>query len=178
MIEEENEEPLYSRPSKSQVKRDLLELQKIAERLVSLPSSVIKKMEIPDAAKTALVEVQSLKREAYRRHIRLIGGIFRDIDSPELRENLLEALDQQHVEVGSSERQIKLWMQAFLEDRPTVLEEVIERFPQTDIQKLRQLARNAKKENQKNAAQESAKAVKASKALRTFLKTLLADATD
>jgi ribosome-associated protein len=64
--------------SKSQIKREMQALQKVGERLVELSSDQVRKIEIPEELREAVLFAQTMKkREARRRQIQYIGSLMR-----------------------------------------------------------------------------------------------------
>jgi ribosome-associated protein len=79
MPESDNQQP--DELSKSQRKRDMIELQKLGERLSRLSDSQLEKLPLSEKLLTALVTARKLKvHEAIRRHMQYIGKIMRDED--------------------------------------------------------------------------------------------------
>jgi ribosome-associated protein len=124
---------VVERKSKSQVKRDMKALQKVGERLVELSPNQLEKIALPDELREAIQFATTLKkREAWRRHIKYIGALMRDVDTDPII--------------------------AELED--------IEQGQRREAQRLMQLARNARKEQELN------KPPKAARALFRYLREL------
>ena len=79
----------YSRPSKSQLKRDMTALQDLGEELLRLQPSKLRALPIPDALRVAVELAQKINaREGLRRQRQYIGRLMREIDADEVRRAL------------------------------------------------------------------------------------------
>lgn len=135
-------------PSRSQLKRESLALQTLAERLSALPPQEIRGLDLPPEIITALLEAEAMKkRSGFRRHIRFIGGLLRQIDASHLSE-ALERREEMNRRRTAFFQQAEQWRDRLLEDDELVLAEILEAFPDADLQRLRQLARNGRKEKE------------------------------
>jgi ribosome-associated protein len=139
------EEIEYEIVSKSEMKRDMIELQELGERIIALPLK--KSMELPlsEMMKAAVRETERVgKNEAMRRHMQYIGRLIRSEDIAEIRE-ALDLLDPSSQSYGRVTGQQEQWRTRLIKD-PASINEFIEQFPTVDRQHLRQLIRNATKE--------------------------------
>lgn len=133
------------RPSKSQRKRDMHALQDMGAALVALPAARLARIEMPEALRGAILEAQRLtKHEARRRQMQYIGRLMRDADPAPIRA-ALDALNG--VNAGETARQHRLerLRERLLQDE-AVLTEIGAAHPGADLALLRQLRRNALKE--------------------------------
>ena len=77
--------------SKSQVKREMLALQALGERLVDLSPNQISKIEMPQDLREAVLFARTLKNsKAWRRQIQYIGTLMRDADPEPIRKAVAE----------------------------------------------------------------------------------------
>ncbi len=140
-----DESPQYTRPSKSQLKRDSTALQDMGTQLVTLSSSQLDKIAMPDALRTALREAQRITQNgAIRRQRQYIGKLMRDVDI----EPIKAALDEiKGVSVAAKAYQQGLErLRTQLIENEDVIGDIARQHPGADIQHLRQLRRNAIKE--------------------------------
>ncbi len=154
-VEEEepfNPDEFYGGPSKSQRKRDMIALQKLGGQLVEQSAERIRKCEIPDDLRNAILECQRIKnREGHRRQLQYIGKLMRG-----LSEEQVEFIKQQLESwKGFSKADTALLhavesQRAQLLENPNALTDFMKRFPSADSQQLRTLIRNAKKEQEAN----------------------------
>lgn len=135
--------------SKSQVKREMHELQKLGEELVALSAAARAKIPLDDELKDALQLADKLsnKREALRRHIQFIGRLMRTRDLEPI-EQALALLRNTNQAATRQFHKVENWRDKLITDNDAVTE-FIAAYPQVDVQQLRQLIRNAKKEQEK-----------------------------
>jgi ribosome-associated protein len=77
-------EPIYTRPSKGELKRDMTRMQRIGEQIVNLTPGQLSKIQISESLLAAVMEARRLKAHgAKRRQIQYIGRIIEhcDVDS-------------------------------------------------------------------------------------------------
>lgn len=88
--------PRGDRPSKSQLKREMSELQALGERLIALPPAKLRSMPIGEGLIDAVLTAQRIKaHEGLRRQRQYIGKLMRDVDPQPLRD-ALDADGAQH----------------------------------------------------------------------------------
>jgi ribosome-associated protein len=139
------EEIEYEIVSKSEMKRDMIELQELGERIVALPRKKAMELPISEMMKAAIREADRVgKNEAMRRHMQYIGRLIRSEDIDAVRE-ALDLLDPSSEAYGRVTGQQEQWRTRLIKD-PAALNEFIEQFPTVDRQHLRVLIRNATKE--------------------------------
>lgn len=132
--------------SKSQVKREMRELQKMGEKLVKLSVSQLKSIDMPEELLTAVINVKNTHSFiAERRCIQYIGTIMRKIDPDPIRhalDNLARGIPL------TSKKKIpeNPLMNHLLAGGKKAFEELIEKHPNLDRQHVNQLIRLASKE--------------------------------
>ena len=139
-------------PSKSELKRQMLERQKLAEVLAALSSDALKTIPLDEAIKTAIAETNRIKSfEAIRRHKQYLGKLMRSLDDEEL-ESIQKRLDA--IQGVSKAETAKLHFLENCRDRlianDDAFTKMIEQYPDMDIQNMRTLIRNARKEKEQN----------------------------
>ena len=105
------------------------------------------------------------KHEARRRQLQYIGTLMRDADVEPIRQALENIARGNRMEAQAF-AQVEKWRDVLLEGNDAPLDEIMERFPDADVQQLRQLVRNARKEKGKD------KPPKSSRALFRYLREL------
>lgn len=135
--------------SKSQVKREMHELQKLGEELVALSGAARARVPLDDELRDALQLADKLsnKREALRRHIQFIGRLMRTRDLEPI-EQALAILRNTNQAATRQFHKVEQWRDKLLANDDT-LTDFIAAYPEADVQQLRQLIRNAKKEQEK-----------------------------
>lgn len=164
----------YTKPSKSQRKRDMTALQKLGQQLVDAPTDRVKRIDLPENLKTAIDEYRKIKsHEGRRRQLQFIGKIMRGLDVADIAA-INKAIDSWR---GQSKAETAA-MHALERQREKLLTEdaaltaLLTEYPETDAQHLRNLIRNARKE------QAESKPPKAYREIFQVLKQLHAGSTD
>lgn len=160
---EEEEEIIWV--SKTEMKNDMIALQKLGEELVELKASVLAKFPIPEDLAKAISDAQRFNKEARRRQLQYIGKLMRTID-PEPIQAALDKYNNKHAQATIVLHKLEQLRDKVVAEGDSAIEEVMELYPQADRQRLRQLARQAVKE--KN----STKPPKASREIFQVLKEL------
>jgi len=145
-------EDLDEGPSKSELKRLMTQRQKLAEVLAALSSDALKTIPMDEAIKSAIAETNKIKSfEAIRRHKQYLGKLMRFLDDEELY-TIQKRLDA--IQGVSKAETAKLHHLESFRDRLIANDEaftkMIEQYPDMDIQNMRTLIRNARKEKETN----------------------------
>ncbi len=145
-------EDLDEGPSKSELKRLMTQRQKLAEVLAALSSDALKTIPMDEAIKAAIAETNKIKSfEAIRRHKQYLGKLMRFLDDEEL-DTIQKRLDA--IQGVSKAETAKLHHLESFRDRLIANDEaftnMIEQYPDMDIQNMRTLIRNARKEKEAN----------------------------
>lgn len=167
-------EQQYERPSKSQLKRDMTALQKLGAELVAAPSDRVRRISMPEDVLEAILECQQITdHEGRRRQMQYVGKKMRTLESDEVAV-IQTAIDSWH---GSSKSETAA-LHAIERQRDRLLADdnaltaLREKHPELDIQHVRNLIRNARKE------QAEQKPPKAYREIFQLLKSLKQSATD
>ncbi len=143
--------------SKTQIKKEVEELQKLGVELTKLTKQQIERLEISDKLRNALIDARSIKSNiAGRRHRQFIGALMRDVDPEPLRLALLQA-DTDIVVESKIEKQTRIWIDKLLTSDLAVIEEFISAYPRIERQRLKQLLRNIIKERKNKKSPKSLK---------------------
>ncbi len=146
------------RKSKTQIKKEAEALQRLGEELIDLPLQKLERIKLPDDLMSALIDAKSIKSHiAGRRQRQYIGTLMRSIDPEPIRYALLQTDINIPVESRENEK-IRVWRDRLLTGDSDGIEEFLSAFPGLERQRLRQLLRNAQKEQ---AAGKLSKSVKA-----------------
>ncbi|MDP2108457.1 MAG: ribosome biogenesis factor YjgA [Rhodocyclaceae bacterium] len=137
-------EPI-EKPSKSARKRAMDDLQTLGVELVTLSKDQLKKIDLPENLSVAVREAQRItQHEAHRRQLQYIGKLMRAID-PEPIRTALDEMKGLSATANARQQALERLRTRFLED-DTVIGEIAAEYPGADLQLLRQLRRNALKE--------------------------------
>lgn len=142
--------------SKSQVKRELQELKDLGRTLVELTSRDLNKLNLDEDLHEAVVAAQSMSKGALKRQIGFIGGLIANMDYASIQQDL-ENLRQPHQGQVKQFHQLEQWRDQLLAGDTNTLNELIAEFAEFDIQYVRQLIRNASREQQQNKPPKSAR---------------------
>lgn len=135
------EEPV----SKTQLKAEADAQQALGVRLSELPKDKLLKLDLPDTVLTAVLDTKKITANgAIRRHRQYLGRLMREIDNAPILEQLAR-WDGKHTAENAYFHGLERWRDRMIADS-NALAEFIVLYPQTDIQQLRTLVRNAQKE--------------------------------
>jgi len=133
------------KPSKTQRKREMHELQALGARLVELNTEQLAEVGLPDDLREAIEFARrTTKHEARRRQMQYIGKLMRSVDPAPIREKL-KIWDGISVEHTAQQHRVERWRDRLLEDE-SVVEELVRIHPGIDARHLRALARKARDE--------------------------------
>ncbi|PKF78695.1 hypothetical protein CW749_16635 [Vibrio sp. vnigr-6D03] len=153
---EEEEEIIWV--SKSEMKQDMEELQKLGEELVELKPAVLEKFPLSEDLRDAIADAQRFKNEAKRRQLQYIGKLMRTED-PEPIQAALDKVRNKHSQATAELHKLEQLRDRVIEEGDSAIAEVLERFPSADRQRLRQLSRQAKREKQNNKPPKSSREI-------------------
>lgn len=141
-------------PSRSQKKRDSAALQVLGGKLAELPDSALKRLALPPKLGDAIREYKALtKHEAKRRQLQFIGALMRDTDADPLA-RAVEDMEAGNRSQAHEFHAVEALRAALLAGDESGLEDMVALAPEAEQaevrSKIRQLARNARAELEKN----------------------------
>lgn len=131
--------------SKTQLKQQSHELQKLGQQLAELSQELLDRTEMPESLRDALeLYRRTRSHEGKRRQMQYVGKLMRGADPEPLREAVAEA------ELGSARHALKLheaerWRAELIAD-DEALTRWMSAHPDTDAQHLRSLVRAARRD--------------------------------
>ena len=136
--------------SKTQIKKEMTALQELGEELVSLSAANRAKLPLDAELLDALQLADKLvrKHEALRRHIQFIGRLMRTRDLEPLQRALAVVRNTNQAATRKFHL-VEDWRDKLIASNDA-LTDFVAAYPQVDVQQLRTLIRNAKKEQEKN----------------------------
>jgi ribosome-associated protein len=144
--------------SKTQRKRQMLELQSVGERLIELTEAQLAELDLPERLLDAVLAAKRINKfGALRRQTQYIGRLMRDVDSEPILKRL-EAWQGSSREATAYLHLLERWRERLLAD-DAALSELAGAYSGCDTQRLRTLIRNARKERDEAAAPRSARAL-------------------
>ncbi|MDX1598789.1 ribosome biogenesis factor YjgA [uncultured Marinobacter sp.] len=153
---DDNDAPEYLGPSKSQLKREMHALQDLGKRMLDLSNDQLDTLTISDTLRAAIEESRRIRQnEAKRRHLQFIGKVIRQEDDPDALKRAIDAFDAGSEEHTRRHHLAERWRDRMINEGDSAVGEFVSYCPGADIQHLRNLARNARKdvEKQKNTGQ-------------------------
>ena len=133
--------------SKTQRKKEMLELQSLGAALVELPQIHLDAISLPENLKGAVLEARRIKtHEGKRRQMQYIGRLMRDVDPAPIRAEL-DAFTRSSAQSAAAHRRLEAWRERLLAD-DAALTEFAAAYPGTDVQQIRSLIRNVKRERE------------------------------
>lgn len=133
------------RPNKTQLKREIRELNQLGQELLKLPSNALDKIPLSDSMKSAVNEGKRLSKGALQRQLRRIASLMRNEDVAAIRFEL-DRHKQPSKEQTETLHQLEKWRDRLVAGDEPLLTSLIDQFPTIDRQYLRQLMRNAQRE--------------------------------
>jgi len=165
LYEPEEFDDIDDRPSRSQLKRDMHELQQLGADLAALGERVVKEAGLSPEVEKALLRIKTIpKHEAKRRHMQYVGKLMRTFDTTHVSE-IVEAAKQGHTVKTAEFHQLEKIRDALVGGDDELLQQLFDAHPEQG-QRLRQLVLNARREKAKE------KTPKNSRALFKFLRAL------
>jgi ribosome-associated protein len=146
----EEEDELYSGPSKSQVKRDCHHLLDVGDEILKLSQEDRNTLELPLELEEAISTAHKIKsRSGLKRQRQYIGKLLRTIDS-EYIETQLNKIRHRHDTNTAQFKRLEKWRDLLIDNDRDTLNEVIAHFPDIDRQHINQLIRIAGQELKQN----------------------------
>jgi ribosome-associated protein len=136
--------------SRTELKRESTELQKLGEDLLTLRPELMARLDLSDKLRDAVLEAKRITNfEGKRRQMQFIGKLMRLLE-PAVLDDVRTVLAEQHS--GSAEENLRLHQAEMWRDRliseDDALGEWLTSHAETDAQQLRALIRQARKDAQ------------------------------
>ena len=135
--------------SKTRRKREMLELQTLGAALVAMPQASLARMQLEPDLMQAVLEARRIRsHEAKRRQLQYIGRLMREVDAAPIREQIA-ALQGTSAQAAAAHRRLEGWRDRLLAD-DGALTAYAAQNPGADLQALRALIRNARREQKES----------------------------
>lgn len=139
-VEEEDQ------PSRTKRKQYDLALQDLGEELVAVDEDKLAELGLPERLRDAVMDARGISKfGALRRQMQYIGRLMREEGDAETIRAQIDAWKGVSVEETARQHLLERWRVRLLNDEKA-LEELIIDYPRANIQQLRTLMRNAKRE--------------------------------
>lgn len=134
------------RPNKSARKREIAALLDLAEQMLGLSDGELARLDVPTDLRKALDDVRPMRPSGARN--RQLKHCVRLMDADELNQ-VVEFLSDRHsqrVIVNQALHEIESWRDRLIADGDRAVSALLDRHPDVDRQRLRQLSRDAIRE--------------------------------
>jgi ribosome-associated protein len=140
-------------PSRSQNRREALEIYTLGEKLVSLTDAQLAKLPVPESLLPHIRECRRITAQiAHKRQLQYLAKQMRREDDEAL-DAIRDALDEKgeaaRREVAAMHR-VEAWREKLLAEGDDALAQLLDEYPDADRQLLRQLVRNTLEERKRN----------------------------
>jgi ribosome-associated protein len=143
--------------SRSQLKRDAHAIKSLASELIKLKPSQLAKIPLEDDLLEAIQEAQGMNSHgARRRQLQYSAKLIRRIDTDAITE-ALDRLKSGSKRLTAGEHRVESWRDHLLENGDAALAKLIQGYSELDAQTIRQLVRNAQREQKLGKAPLSAR---------------------
>jgi ribosome-associated protein len=145
--------------SKSQRRRDALEIKSLAHELINLGQSKLGQVPLDEMVRSAIMEARKMNSNgARKRQLQYVAKLLRR-DDPEPILLALEKFDSEARELTGRQHRTEAWRDFLLGEGDPAIGELIRHRPDSDTQAIRQLVRNANREIARNKPPASARSL-------------------
>lgn len=133
--------------SKTQIKKEMHELQALGRKIISLPKGQREKLPLDESMQDALLLADKIKNkhEAYKRHIQYVGKLLREADLDAIQKQL-DFFANKHQQETMQFHHLEILRDELIAGDNQKAEDLLQTCPNMERQKLRQLIRQASKE--------------------------------
>jgi ribosome-associated protein len=154
------------RPNKTQIKKDIAALFALGETMSKLSAPHLSSLELPENIDKAVKEVAGMSHTgARKRLLKYIASQLHKMDVSSILEKLARIQNKSAHSVREHHI-LEHWRDKLINEGHKALTELVDEQPAADLQQIRQLLRNIKKEVETN------KPPRSSRLLYRYLKTL------
>ena len=163
------DEDFVSRTQKKQVAEDA---QDLGERLLTLSNKQLKSLDLPENLYDAVVAANNIKAHGgLKRQLQFIGKLMRHIEIDDIVA-YFDELDNKHYATNAKFKNMEIWRDRLIREGNDGIQKFQEERPNADVQKLRQLVRNANnKKNEKLA-------LRSKRAIFQYIKEVITNASE
>ncbi len=142
MRDDENEQ--FDEPSRSQRRRDALGVLELAEKLVAMTASQLKRVPLEESILDAVKDAQRITSHiAHKRQVHFLAKKLRKIeDLDPIRAVVDQPIEERRKETAELHL-IEDWRKRLIEEGDDALNQLVAQFPAADRHHLRQLVRQA-----------------------------------
>jgi ribosome-associated protein len=142
--------------SKTKLKQAMLELQDLGEALIELSKDKLARLDLPETLLEAVLAGKKITAHgALSRQKQYIGRLMRNVDAALIRAQL-DIWNNVHGQDTAAFHRLESWRQRLIDD-DAALADFLGTYPTDDMQRLRTLIRNARKETAANKPPKSSR---------------------
>lgn len=158
--------------SRSQKRREALDVLDLAKQVTNLPAAKIKELEFDEVLLDAIIRANKITAHvARKREVQFVAKLLRrDEEACEVLRDRFDQSDEAKAIEAATHQRLERWRDRLLAEGNQALTELLDAHPNIDAQHIRQLIRQANREAEKN------KPPKSSRALFQLLRAHLVDA--
>ena len=132
--------------SKSQRRRDALEVKSLAARLIALSPALLAQIPLDEPVRAAIAEARRIRANvARKRQLQFVAKLLRRSD-PEPIAQALQDFEQAGRQAAARQHRAEAWRDRLLADGDAAVGELVQQRPDSDPQVLRQWIRKARQE--------------------------------
>ena len=155
--EHDNDNEEFAVKSKTQIKKDMLELTELGHQLAKLKAEELAQIPLDDELLSAIKESHNItQNSARKRHFQFIGKLIRKADSDAILE-AHNSLQDKHNNAARRLHAVENWRDKLLSGENSEFESFVKHYPNADRQQIRALIRSAAKEKQSQKPPASAR---------------------
>lgn len=133
-------------PSKSQRRRDALEVKSLASRLIGLSPALLAQVPLDETVRAAIREARSIRSNvARKRQLQFVAKLLRR-DDPEPIRLALEGFESDARQLSGRQHRAEAWRDHLVAFGDPAVGELLSARRDADVQPLRQLMRKARQE--------------------------------
>lgn len=145
-------------PSKSRRKADAHALQALGAQLVALNRHQLAQIDMPEPLLDAVHAAQRIHaREGRRRQLQYIGRLMRNVDAAPIRAKIA-SWKSVSAEETARLHALERWRDRLVDD-PAAVQALADAHPETDLQQVRTLIRNTRREREQGKPPKSYRAL-------------------
>lgn len=136
--------------SRSQQRREALEVKSLASRLIALPAARLAKVPLDDQLRSEIDHARSMKSHgARKRQLQYVAKLMRRND-PEPIQQTLESFETEARHLTARHHRSEAWRDFLLENGDRAVGSLLDKRRDANAQAIRQLLRNAAREASRN----------------------------
>jgi ribosome-associated protein len=145
--------------SKSQRRRDALELKSLARDLIAMNPSRFARLPVDETVRAAVEDARRIRSNvARKRQLQFVAKLLRRSDAEPIMQ-ALEAMEQDARQITARQHRAEAWRDRLIDSGDQALGELLSQRPGADAQAIRQCMRQARSEASRNRPPAAARAL-------------------